>query len=250
MALHIVAAAAGVGIVAGPWLRGLVFAHSVGFRAPLRCRCPQCGSLVAPIAARGLAAAAPPDGRCPACRRLLGLPAGAVELLAAVSLAVLALSAPSVWVLAAWSWAGLFGIALALVDAAVHRLPSILTAAATGGALILLTVTAVVTGDYPALLRAIGCAVVLSVIYLALVLSDRTALNRGDAQLAPLIGACVGWISISAVWTATVAWILFAGAFVLPAVLTHRIALRDAIPLGPFILLGALTAIALASSTS
>lgn len=192
MALDIVAAAAGLGIAAGPWLRGLVFAHSVAFHAPLRSRCPQCGYLVVPIAVRGLATVAPPDGRCPACTRLLGLPAGVVELLTAVCLAVLALSAPSAWVLAAWSWVGLFGVALALVDAAVHRLPTVLTAAATGGALVLLTATAVVTGDYPALLRAAGCAVVLSVIYLALVLNDRTALNRGDAQLAPLIGACLG----------------------------------------------------------
>ena len=100
MALQTVAAAAGVGIAAGPWLRSLVFAHSVDFRAPLRSRCPQCRYLVVPIAVRGLAAVAALDGRCPACRRLLGLPAGSVELLAAACLAVLALS---VWVLAAWS---------------------------------------------------------------------------------------------------------------------------------------------------
>lgn len=248
MPLHTVLAAAGVGIAAGPWLRGLVFAHTVEFKAPLRRRCPHCGHIAMPVALRGLAVVAPPDGRCPACTRPIGPPAAVVELLAAVSVAVLAMSAPSGWVLAAWAWAGLLGVALALIDTAVYRLPDILTTAAASGALVLLGAAAVATGDYAALRRAIVCAVGLSVIYLILVLLPGTEMSRGDAHLALAIGACVGWVSVPAVMTATIAAVLLAAAFVLPMRLTGRLGARDPVPFGPFMILGALAAIVLAGT--
>jgi prepilin signal peptidase PulO-like enzyme (type II secretory pathway) len=195
-ATHTVLAAAGVGITAGPWLRGLVFAHTVEFTAPLRRRCPYCGHIAVPVALRGLAAVAPPDGRCPTCTRPIGPPAAVVELFAAVSVAVLAISAPSGWVLAAWAWAGLLGVALALIDTAVYRLPDILTTAAASGALLLLGAAAAASGDDAALRHTIVCAVGLSAIYLILVLLPGAGMSRGDAHLALAIGACLGWVSV------------------------------------------------------
>jgi leader peptidase (prepilin peptidase)/N-methyltransferase len=243
MSPHTILTAAGV--AAGPWLRGLLFAHTVEYRAPLRRRCPRCGHHAIPIALAGLAAVAPPDGRCPTCTRRIGPPAATVELLAAVTLVVAAAYAPSGWMLAAWTWAALLGIALALIDTTVYRLPDLLTTAAAG-ALGLLAVAAVAGGDYPALRRAALCAVGLSAVYLILLLLPRTGMHRGDAHLALLIGASLGWLSISAVVTATIAAILFAAAFVLAMVLTGQLGVRDLVPFGPFMLIGALDAIVLA----
>ena len=102
--------------------------------------------------------------------------------------------------------------------------------------------------DYAALRRVIVCAVCLSVIYLILVLLPGAEMSRGDAHLALAIGACVGWVSVSAVMTATIAAVLLAAAFVLPMRLTGRLGARDPVPFGPFMLIGALAAIVLAGS--
>ena len=162
---------------------------------------------------------------------------------------MLAAYAPSGWVLAAWSWAALLGVALALIATAAYRLPDTLTTAAAGGALALLAAAAITTGDYPSLLRAASCALGLGAAYLILVLLPGTGIGCGDAHLALVIGASLGWISALAVVTATLAAILIAAAFVLAMLLVRQLSARDPIPYGPFMLLGALVAVVLANDT-
>jgi leader peptidase (prepilin peptidase)/N-methyltransferase len=146
-------------------------------------------------------------------------------------------------VLAAWCWAGLLGVALGLVDAAVYRLPDILTTAAAVGAILLLAAAAVATADHHSLIRAVLAALGLGAVYLVLVLVPGSGLGRGDGQLAVVIGACLGWISISAVVTATIAAILLAAAYVVVCRIAGRLGARDPVPFGPFMLIGALTAV-------
>jgi leader peptidase (prepilin peptidase)/N-methyltransferase len=83
-------------------------------------------------------------------------------------------------VLAAWCWAGLLGIALALIDAAVHRLPDPLTVAALSGAVLLLAAAAVAAGDYHALVRAALCGLGLGGAYLIPILAPGIGMGRGD----------------------------------------------------------------------
>jgi leader peptidase (prepilin peptidase)/N-methyltransferase len=243
-----VLAAVGLAVVAGPWLRGLVFAHTVAYGTPPRRSCPNCGQPVIVAALRGLAAVGPLDGRCPTCARQVGPPAAAVELITALVLAVVAVRAPSGWVLAAWCWAGLLGVALALVDAAVYRLPDILTTAAALGSAALLTAAAMTTGDLPALASAGLGALGLGGFYLVLVLVPGAGMGRGDAQLAVVIGGCLGWLGPAAVVTATIAAVLLAAVRVLAGLAAGRLARRDPVPFGPFMLLGALIAVATTAS--
>jgi leader peptidase (prepilin peptidase)/N-methyltransferase len=239
MSLTTIAVAAGIGLVAGPWLRGLVFAHSVEHGQPPRGSCPRCGAHVLSVRRRALAAVAPLRGRCPTCRTRIGPPAGGVEVLAATVLAVLAVRAPSAWVLAAWIWAALFGVALALIDFAVLRLPTPLTTAAFGGVMVLLAVAATITNQPHALLRAAVAAVGLGLLYLIAVLAPGGGMGPGDARLAPVIGACLGWLSITAVLRATVAAILVGALYVLVMLTIGRLHRRDPVPAGVFMLLGA-----------
>ncbi len=248
MVLSTVLAAAGLAVVAGPWLRGLVFAHTVAYGTPPRSRCPACGHPVVAVALRGLAAVGPLDGRCPTCTRQVGPPIAAVEVVTALVLAVLAVRAPSGWVLAAWCWAGLLGVALALIDAAVYRLPDILTTSAALGSAVLLTVAAVTTGDLSGLASAGLSAAGLGVFYLVLVLVPGAGMGRGDAQLAVVIGGCLGWLGPAVVVTATVAAVLLAAGYVLAVLAAGRLARRDPVPYGPFMLFGALVAVATAAA--
>jgi leader peptidase (prepilin peptidase)/N-methyltransferase len=197
---------------------------------------------------RGLLAVAPVRGRCPNCATRIGPPAGAVEMLAAAVLAVLAVRAPSAWLLAAWSWAALFGIALALIDFAVLRLPSPLTATAFSGVMALLALAAAATNQPHALVRAVVAAVGLGLLYLIAVLAPGGGMGPGDARLAPVIGACLGWLSITAVLQATAAAILVSALYVLVMLAIRRLHRRDPVPAGAFMLLGAF--LLLASGTA
>jgi leader peptidase (prepilin peptidase)/N-methyltransferase len=116
-----------------------------------------------------------------------------VEILAAAVLAALTARAPvdRPWVLAAWLWLALLGIALAVIDATVHRLPDPLTTTATGGVLLLLAADAVTSGDITGLVRALACSAGLGAVYLIAVLTP-AGMGRGDAHLALSLGLVCG----------------------------------------------------------
>jgi leader peptidase (prepilin peptidase)/N-methyltransferase len=158
MALQTALLATGVGVAAGLWLRGLIFAHSVPWGSLPRSRCPGCGHPAVSATLGGLAAVAPVGGRCKRCFLRIGPRLGGVDVVAGALVAGLAWRAPSWLVLAAWGWSALLGIVLAVVDVAVMRLPDALTMAAFIGALVLLSAAAVSSGEYLPLVRAVGCA--------------------------------------------------------------------------------------------
>ncbi|GIJ62184.1 type 4 prepilin-like proteins leader peptide-processing enzyme [Virgisporangium aurantiacum] len=232
-----------VAVASGPWLRGLVFAHSVAYRHPLRRRCPTCGVVAVRVAGRGVLAAAPVDGRCHLCGVPLGRPVGTVEGTAAAVLVVLALVAPSGWVLAAWSWTALLGIALAYVDLAVLRLPDALTVAAGLGSLALLGVAAVATDSPGRWWQALAGGLGLGVLYSIPILSRAMGMGRGDRMLAVVVGINVGWLGLAALVTATVATAAIAAVYTVAKLVGRQLRLTDHVPVGPFILIGGLVAI-------
>jgi leader peptidase (prepilin peptidase)/N-methyltransferase len=125
--------------VSGPWLRARILTHAVPYGQPPRTTCPHCGHRLVPAGWRGLLTALPASGSCPSCRTPAGPAGWLIETLAAGIASVLAWRAGSWWLLAAWLWVGLFGVALTLVDVAVKRLPDPLTGTAAFGALAVLT---------------------------------------------------------------------------------------------------------------
>jgi leader peptidase (prepilin peptidase)/N-methyltransferase len=239
-----VIAGAVAGLLVGPPIRAVVFAGSTSAGEPSRRECPDCSAPVLPD--RWLRRPVlPPTGRCPACQTRIGPYPLAAELAAAIALALVAARASSGWELAALAWLTLVAVPLALTDIAVHRLPNRLTAAAFAGTLALLTVAAL-TGHQPGrLARAAVGAAALACFYLALCLLRPGEMGLGDAKLAASIGLALGWISWQALLTGTFTG--FAPAAIYGGVLIamHRASRTSQLPLAPFILLGALAAIAL-----
>lgn len=221
-------AAAAVGLMSGPWLRGLIVAHSVGYGQPPRRRCPFCCGLLAAVLF---------DGRCWLCRSALGPSPGSVELIAGTVLAALAYAAPTGWVWVAWAWTALLGVALAFVDVAVLRLPDPLTVAAGAGSL------ALFAGPAGGLGPALGGGVGLGAVYLAPILSKTMGMGRGDGMLAVVVGVNVGWLGFDALVVATVAAAAIAGVCVAAMLVLGRVRRGDQVPLGSFMLLGALVSI-------
>jgi leader peptidase (prepilin peptidase)/N-methyltransferase len=238
-------AAVTLGVLAGPWLRGLIAAHSVAFRQPLRTDCVLCGTPVVAVAAAGIVAVAPLNGRCPRCRHPVGPVPGSTETVAAAVLAAIAWDAPSPWLLTTWALFAPLGIALAGINIAVLRLPDPLTIAATVLATSLAAATAIATGQPSGLLGALLGAAALGALYAVAV---RHGMGRGDAYLAVAIGANLGAYRFSTVVTATVLAILLAGATSAVLLAAGRLRRGQPIPYGVFLLTGALAAVLLTTT--
>jgi leader peptidase (prepilin peptidase)/N-methyltransferase len=167
------------------------------------------------------------------------------EVAAGLALAVVAARATSGWELAALAWLVLAAVPLALIDVAVYRLPDPLTAAAFSGTLALLAVAAL-TGHQPGhLARAAVGAAALACFYLALCLIRPGEMGLGDAKLAASIGIVLGWISWQSLLTGTFAGFALAAVYSGVRLAAHRATWATQLPLAPFVLLGALVALAL-----
>jgi leader peptidase (prepilin peptidase)/N-methyltransferase len=81
--------------------------------------------------------------------------------------------------------------------------------------------------------------------YLALSVIRPGGIGLGDAKLAASVGAALGWISWQALFTGTFAAFALAAVYGGTLLALHRATRTSHLPLGPFILIGTLAAIAL-----
>lgn len=239
-------AAAGLaGVLSGPVLRGQVFHHAVQTGHPWRDRCPYCSRPITPPGWQALLMVLPPTGQCPQCRNRIGPPAGIMEAVAAAVLAAVAWRADAPLALLAFCWVALLGIVLGFVDVAVHRLPDRLTLPCFAGALVLLGLAAMSGSDLGRLGSAVACAAGVTGCYLVLVVVSPAGMGFGDCKTALSTGLTTGWYGWTAAATGVAAGFLFAGGYAAGLLILRRARPGDHLPHGPFLLLGALTALLL-----
>ncbi|NED75472.1 prepilin peptidase [Streptomyces sp. SID9944] len=150
---------------------------------------------------------------------------------------------------AAWLLAAPFGVLLALVDLRVHRLPDVLTlplAAATAALLGLAAPLPAAGGSWTTALLG-GLA--LSAAYFVLFLVNPSGMGFGDVKLALALGTALGWYGWPIVVMGGLAGLLYGALYGLGLVALRKAGRRSAIPLGPFMLGGALTALLLGAAT-
>jgi leader peptidase (prepilin peptidase) / N-methyltransferase len=172
-------------------------------------------------------------------RRWLTVPAGAL---------VFGTLTWAVWpdpVLPAVLFVAGMGLLLAPIDLAVLRLPDPLVAVAFAGSAGYLLVLAVLTGQYPALLRAVLAAAAMAGAYLLLALVPGGHLGFGDVKLAGVLGLVLGWFGWGFVLLGAVLPHLINGPTVLVLLATGRARRGSSIPLGPALLVGAWLAVVL-----
>lgn len=154
-----------------------------------------------------------------------------------------------------WEWALLvllplipIEVALGLIDRHTHVLPTRLIWPGLAVAAVLACVAALMDGDAAAIIAAAVAGAVSLVAFHALWWVHSAGMGYGDVRLATLVGFQLGFLG-------TAEWLVgFYAAFVLFAVVgigravrrRQRAALREALPFGPFLLVGALVGIALA----
>jgi len=131
------------------------------------------------------------------------------------------------------------GPPLAATDLAEHRLPDKLTLPAIALTAALLTTASWQNDDFEALGRAGIAAAAAGVFFLALALITRQV-GGGDVKLAVLTGMLPGWLGWNHFVLALLAGLLLAAVTAAGLIATRRISRRDPLPLGPFLLAGAL----------
>ena len=147
------------------------------------------------------------------------------------------------WELPAYLFLAATGVLLVLVDARHKLLPNRVTLPATAIGAALLAVAALGAGEWPALLRAGASAVVLFVVFFALVLVSPRSIGMGDAKLAGLTGLYLGWLGWSVLVLGTALGFVVQAVVALVLLAGRRIGLKGELPFGPAMLIGAALAI-------
>jgi len=170
----------------------------------------------------------------------LALAAGGVS---AVLLGLLAARVHPALVLAAACWLALCAVPLAVVDVAVYRLPDPLTAAAYAGVAVLLLAAAVVSGPWPALLRAGLGGLALAGFYLLLMVISPSGMSLGDVKLAASLGTLLAWFGWPVLIAGGFVGFLLGGLFASALLVGRRTGRKQPIPFGPFMIAGAVLAL-------
>lgn len=202
--------------------------------------CPSCGR---PIRARDnvpVLSWLMLRGRCRDCGARISVRYPLVEILTAALFVVMALRFEADWVLPAYLYLAAVGVALALIDLDVRRLPNALTLPSYGIAGALLGVAAFAGAGSAPFVRALLGMAALFGFYFLLVLVYPSGMGFGDVKLAGVLGLYLGWLGWGAVVVGAFSGFLL-GALVGVGLMLFRGAGRKAkIPFGPFMLLGAL----------
>jgi leader peptidase (prepilin peptidase)/N-methyltransferase len=230
----LVASVAAAGLVAGPGLRAVIARYAVPAGEPPRRCCPARTQL---LSARGLVLAA--SGRCPGCGQRTGPPPLTVEVTTALLLWTLAARVHPGLVLAAACWLALCSVPMAFIDAAVRRLPDVLTGPAFAGTALLLLAAAAASGHWHSLARAVLGGIALTGFYLALALISPAGMGMGDVKAAASIGTLLAWPSWRLLILGGFAGFLLAAVYSITLLITRRATRKQQIPFGPFMIAGA-----------
>jgi leader peptidase (prepilin peptidase) / N-methyltransferase len=161
-----------------------------------------------------------------------------VGLCAAVLFAALTARIGPGLVLAAYCWLAVTTVPLGWIDAAVHRLPDVLTGSAYAGTVLLLLAAAAHSGDWGSLLRAVGGGLALAAAYFALAIIRPAGMGLGDVKLSASLGTAMAWIGWGTLLAGTLAGLMLAACYGLALLAAHRATLKQHIPLGPFMVAG------------
>ena len=197
-----------------------------------RSSCPHCAHVLAPLDLVPLLSWAALKGRCRYCRRSIGVYYPAVEL-AALGLALWAVTVLSGWLLWATAIFGWTLLALALIDWTHFVLPDVLTLPLAPAGIVVNWLA----GERSLLDAALG-AILGYLAFIAIAWAyrrwrGREGLGAGDAKLLAGLGAWVGATGLPSV-------VLFASLLALVVALAAqglrgRRSLSDRVPFGPFL---------------
>jgi leader peptidase (prepilin peptidase) / N-methyltransferase len=185
-----------------------------------------------------------PPGRCGNCGARVGAPGYLVEVALLGGAVVLWVAHRPGWETAALGWWLVWAVGLAFVDVGVHRLPNRMTFPAALGTVALLGVAALVEHRPHAWVRAVLAAAGVAVFFAVLTLVfGRRGPGLGDAKLMLGLVAVLGWLGWPAVVDGLLLGLVAQAVVGVGTLLAGRRGTR--LPMGPFMVAGAVAAVAL-----
>jgi leader peptidase (prepilin peptidase)/N-methyltransferase len=162
-------------------------------------------------------------------------------LFVAVTARITHLHLPSA--LPAYLYFAAIGIALSMIDLDCRRLPNSIVYPSYLVLAVLLTAAAAMSSDWAALIRAgIGGAALFG-FYLALFVVYPAGMGLGDVKLSGILGALLAYLSWPALLIGAFAGFLLGAIAGVAVVIAGFGARKTALPFGPFMIAGVLTAI-------
>jgi leader peptidase (prepilin peptidase)/N-methyltransferase len=236
--------AAVVGLVVGSFLNVVIWRVPRGESvARPASHCPACSAPVRPRDNVPVLSWVLLRGRCRDCAAPVSVRYPLVEAgTAAVFVALAARIGPEPE-LPAYLYLGAVGVALALIDLDVKRLPNAIVLPSYVVGVVLLGAAALVDGDLWAFLRALLGMAALFGFYLVLALVYPAGMGFGDVKLAGVLGLYLGWLGWAEVVAGGFLGFLFGGVVGAALMAAHRAGRRSQIPFGPFMIAGALVAV-------
>lgn len=206
-------------------------------------RCPACDRAIRPRDNVPVLSWLVLRGRCRDCSEPISGRYPLVELGTAAVFSVLAIRIGLEPELPAFLYLGAIGVALALIDLDVKRLPNVIVLPSYVVALVLLCVAALVGDGFGDLLRAgLGMAALFG-FYFLLAFIYPAGMGFGDVKLAGVLGLYLGWLGWAEVISGGFLGFLLGGVVGGGLMVARRAGRKSQIPFGPFMLAGALVAI-------
>jgi leader peptidase (prepilin peptidase)/N-methyltransferase len=205
--------------------------------------CPSCGHAVRPRDNVPVLSYVLLKGRCRDCDTSISARYPLVELTTALIFGLLAWRVGADAALPAFLYLGAAGLALALIDIDVKRLPNAIVLPSYGVGAVLLGAAALFGDDGQAALRALIGAVSLFAFYFVLAIVYPSGMGFGDVKLAGVLGMYLGWLGYAELVVGGFLGFLFGGVIGGGLMLVGRAGRKTKIPFGPFMLLGTLVAV-------
>jgi leader peptidase (prepilin peptidase) / N-methyltransferase len=182
-------------------------------------------------------------GRCRHCGERISLRYPLVEAATAAVFGALTLRIGWEPDLPAFLYLGAIGVALAMIDLDVKRLPNVIVLPSYLVGLVLLGLAALAETELGALERAAIGMAALYTFYFVLALAYPAGMGFGDVKLAGVLGLYLGWLGWAELVSGAFIGFLFGGVVGVGLMIARRAGRKSQIPFGPFMLAGALVAI-------
>jgi leader peptidase (prepilin peptidase)/N-methyltransferase len=189
-------------------------------------------------------------GKCRDCSEPISRRYPLVEAVTGTLFALTAWHFGASWALPAFLYLVAIGVALALIDFDVYRLPDKIVLPSYAVSAGLLLVAAAGTGDWAALLRAAVGGAALYAFYFVLMLVKSKAMGFGDVKLAGILGLYLGWLGWGPLVVGAFLGFLLGGLVGGGLMAVRRVSRKSRIPFGPFMIAGAYTAVLVGTQIS
>jgi leader peptidase (prepilin peptidase)/N-methyltransferase len=208
-----------------------------------RSRCPGCGTQIRTRDNVPVLSWVVLRGRCRDCDEPISARYPLVEIGTATVFVALTATIGLEPELPAFLYLGAVGVALAMIDIDVKRLPNAIVLPSYVVGAVLLGVAALVESDLESYLRAGLGMVALFALYFLLAFIYPAGMGFGDVKLAGVLGMYLGWLGWAEVVTGAFLGFLLGGVVGALLMAVRRAGRKSQIPFGPYMLLGALIAI-------